>query len=564
MKKFVSKLIVVIALLTLYKVSISQTVEMSGHAFLETQEFHDNIKVKFERVAPSYQADSILTDSSGYYRIELDAGIYLIKYSKSGYIDQQISDTPIYHDTILPNITLEPIGIAGPLTGYLTVGTYKVGGDIYVPANETLFIMPGTVLKFEKDIMFQVFGELRALGTSQDSIVFTHNNDTIQWKGIDFKENSSDNSSLNYCIVEYSCDRGISIFKCSPTISNSIIQNNTHESSVGGQGENLGGGAGISLKYSNTLIKNVIVRENSGETLGCGIYCNDGNPKISNSLIINNVNPNASSSSYIRPGGGVCCSYNTHLTIENTVICFNSNSYGGGIYASGYTGVYTPEITVVNSILYKNSAPGEYGVGGAIAIFNGAILSLTNSLIWDNTGGNFHCDDPWLGVNVTLNGNLDSCDAYGNLMMDPLFVASNSSDFYLNPNSPCIDAGDNNYVTSEIDFLHNYRIWDGNNDNDTIVDIGAFEFGSQFNPVGIMTNESKKSENCLVFPNPSTGFINIEVDNISRIEIYDNSGRLVVLAKQSQVDISTLKSGIYFLKIVDMKQNLYSKKILKY
>lgn len=551
-------------LLTVYKVSITQTLEMSGYSFLENQEFHDNIKVKFERIAPSYVADSILTDSSGYYSIELDAGIYLIKYSKSGYIDRQISDTPLYHDIILPNITLETIGIAGSLTGYLTTGTYKVGGDIFVPTNETLYIMPGTVLKFEKDIMFQVFGELRAIGTSEDSIIFTHNNDTIQWKGIDFKENSSENSSMNYCIVEYSNDRGISIFKCSPIIKNSIIQYNTHESSVGGQGENEGGGAGICLKYSNTLIENVIVRENSGVTLGCGIYCSDGNPKISNSLIINNTNDKASYSSFLRPGGGVCCSYSANLLIENTVIGFNSNSYGGGIFASGFTGLYSPQVTMVNSILYENSAPGEYGAGGGIAIYNGAVLSVSNSLIWNNVGGDFHCDDPWLGVNVTTNSNMDSCDAYGNLIMNPLFVSPESNNFGINPNSPCIDAGNNDFVSSEIDFIHNYRIWDGNNNNVAIVDMGAYEYGSQYNPIGIITNESNDLKNCIVYPNPANSFINIEIEGFSSIEIYDNSGKLIVLSTNSQVDVSHLRSGLYFLKIIDMKQNYFSKKIIKY
>jgi len=191
-------------------------------------------------------------------------------------------------------------------------------------------------------------------------------------------------------------------------------------------------------------------------------------------------------------------------------------------------------------------------------------LSVSNSLIWNNVGGDFHCDDPWLGVNVTINSNMDSCDAYGNLIMNPLFVSPESNDFGINPNSPCIDAGNNDFVSSEIDFIHNYRIWDGNNNNVAIVDMGAYEYGSQYNPIGIITNESNDLKNCIVYPNPANSFINIEIEGFSSIEIYDNSGKLIVLSTNSQVDVSHLRSGLYFLKIIDMKQNYFSKKIIKY
>ncbi len=105
----------------------------------------------------------------------------------------------------------------------------------------------------------------------------------------------------------------------------------------------------------------------------------------------------------------------------------------------------------------------------------------------DNTLEDVSCDDPWLCVNVTTNNNLDSCDAYGNLTLDPQFISPINEDFTLESNSPCIDAGLNSIVTTETDFLHNYRIWDGNYDGDTVVDIGAYEYDSEYNPVGIIT-----------------------------------------------------------------------------
>lgn len=564
MIKTKSTFFILAIVLFLFKFSQSQTIEVQGYSFLENNEFSNDIKVKFERIAPTYLIDSVFTDSSGYYLIELDAGIYKVEYSKTGYIEFELPDMSLYQNTTIPDQTLETIGLSGSLSGILAEGVYKIGGDIIIEAANSLIIEPGTILEFKEDIMFQVYGELIAEGTYEDTIKFTNYNNGEFWKGIDFKENASDNSIINYCIVEHSNDRGISIFKCSPSVRNSIIQYNIYDSSVTGQDEDEGGGAGICLKYSNTLIKNVIVRNNYGKTTGCGIFCNDGNPRISNSLIINNVNPHADEISGRRSGGGVFCSYDAHLTIENTIICFNTNSVGGGICLAGFYDIFIPELTVVNSIIYENISPSIHELGGGIATYDETTLSVINSLIWNNEGGNFSCDDPWLGVNVTINNNLDSCDAYGNLIMSPLFVSPALYDFNLAPDSPCIDAGNNNYVTSEIDFIHNYRIWDGNYDNDTIVDIGSYEYDSQFNPVGIANDESEKIVNILVYPNPTKDFINVSIDNVCRIEIYDNSGRLVLLTKEVRIDISQLKPGHYFLKILDVEQNYYSEKIIKY
>ena len=564
MKKATSRLFILAIVLFLFKFSESQTIEIQGYAFLANQQYSNSIKVKFERLAPSYLIDSVFTDSSGYYNTDIETGIYKVEYSKTGYIELELPDTALYQNTTIPDQTLETIGLSGSLSGVLTADTYKVGGDIFIEASDSLIIEPGTILKFKKDVMFQIYGELIAEGTYEDTIKFTNYNNGEFWKGIDFKENASNNSIIDYCIVEHSNDRGISVFKCSPYISNSVIQNNTHQSSTNGQGEEEGGGAGICLKYSNSVVKNVIVKHNTGITLGCGIYCSDGNPHISNSIIIDNVNPQAQYSNSIRPGGGVYCTFDAKLTIENSVICYNVNSIGGGVCASGFTGTYTPELTVVNSIIYENSAPGEYSYGGGIATFNDTDLSVINSLIWNNEGGNFSCDDPWLGVNVTTNNNLDSCDAYGNLIMNPLVVSPSNEDFRLDIESPCIDAGNNSYVTSEADFSHNYRLWDGNNDNDTIVDIGSYEYGSQSIPVGIIPSKIKELKKVIVFPNPTSNYININIDNISKIEIYNNSGLLVLFSKQTHIDISKLKPGLYFVKIFDMEQNCHLEKILKY
>lgn len=214
MNHILLRLLFLALFILLVKTAESQTVTVSGYVFLEIQEFHNDTKVKFERIAPAYLTDSTYTDSTGYYIKELEAGIYRILFTRPEYLDLQLPGMPIYQDTILEDHTLETTGLSGSISGQIS-GINKVGGDIYVPVNETLILEPGTVLKFKQDIKFEVYGELNAEGTVEDSIKFTHYSEENTWKGIDFKENSSELSVLKYCIIEYSNDRGISVFKCS-------------------------------------------------------------------------------------------------------------------------------------------------------------------------------------------------------------------------------------------------------------------------------------------------------------------------------------------------------------
>ncbi len=70
-----------------------------------------------------------------------------------------------------------------------------------------------------------------------------------------------------------------------------------------------------------------------------------------------------------------------------------------------------------------------------------------------------------------------------------------------------------------------------------------------------------------VFPNPITDFIRITIndDNVQLkgATIYDLLGKEIVNTSKSEIDLSEVKSGIYFLKIQDYTDNFYSKKLIK-
>lgn len=79
---------------------------ITGHAYLVDQEFHQGIKVMFQPIGEAGQADSTYTDSTGRYRKLLYEGRYDIIFSCAGYQDSTLSALEILLSDTLPNVTL--------------------------------------------------------------------------------------------------------------------------------------------------------------------------------------------------------------------------------------------------------------------------------------------------------------------------------------------------------------------------------------------------------------------------------------------------------------------------
>ena len=245
---------------------------------------------------------------------------------------------------------------------------------------------------------------------------------------------------------------------CSNMLNNCVLLANTAVT--------FGGGA-----YGCKLI-NCAVGWNTNSYLGAGIFgC------IAIGCVVSNNTATA--------GGGA---YNSQLT--SCLILNNAASYGGAgafgstlnhcaIIGNRVGGGFQCNFT--NCLICSNSAPaGDWPGVHQGYLKNCTIVGNTNGPAADNCNLS-NCiishNGPFSGSNVNLCTLVNCCvnpkhSGSGNITNDPAYMNLAAGDFRLQSNSPCINAGNNSFVTDSTDLDGNLRIAGGT------VDIGAYEFPS--------------------------------------------------------------------------------------
>jgi hypothetical protein len=182
---------------------------------------------------------------------------------------------------------------------------------------------------------------------------------------------------------------------------------------------------------------------------------------------------------FAQNGGGVWCS-SSNVYITNCVIAGNSGTNGGGAYGGT---LYNCRLTgnrvlglgggAYGSTLYNCTVSGNSAFQGGGGVILG---TLYNSIVYYNSAQYYmnFLDEQWLYNCCTMPM---PTNGVGNITNAPLFADQAGGDFQLQPESPCINTGNNAYVSNTTDLLGNPRIYDG------IVDMGAYEFRSSGPPV---------------------------------------------------------------------------------
>ncbi|MHC4570883.1 MAG: right-handed parallel beta-helix repeat-containing protein [Planctomycetota bacterium] len=267
-------------------------------------------------------------------------------------------------------------------------------------------------------------------------------------------------------------------YQCNVTITKCTISGNTAD---------LDGGGIRCISGSHPTITNCTISGNTAKGWGAGgIYCTgDSSPTLTNCNITDNeaghgggmvcavysppiiTNCTISGNSARSWGGGIQCSSGNPM-ITNSIISGNSAPSGGGIFALG------SDPTIINCTISGNTA----SVGGAIYCADSNII-IINCILWGDNPEEIYVDNGTLVM--TYCDVQDGWSGLGNIDIDPLFVSPGywdangvliEGDYHLSEDSPCIDAGDPNYVSepNETDLDGNPRV------SGDRIDMGAYEF----------------------------------------------------------------------------------------
>lgn len=188
------------------------------------------------------------------------------------------------------------------------------------------------------------------------------------------------------------------------------------------------GGAVFCIDYSYARIDGNIFSGNSATYSGGAVCIENSTPQLVNNVFVGNS---------ARSGGALACSFDSYVLMANCTFFGNSAELEGGAVDVCYAW-----LDAANSIFWNDSAPS----GPGISLYS-AHLGISYS---DLENGQASVS---IGSSSTLDWGAGMVDA------DPLFVDEAGSDFHIQHDSPCRDAGWNQPpVSSSVDLEGDPRI----------------------------------------------------------------------------------------------------------
>ena len=506
------------------------------------------------------------------------------------------------------------IEVNGLQSGVWEADTVFVTGDVVV--QNSLDIMAGTTVIFNGfySISIEDGASLNALGTENDSILFTVTDTTGfhlfnfgrgGWNGIRMERAGT--SKLDYCRFQYGKaaldndqDGGaLRIFDSDDVvISHSTLFCNfsrehggalnavdskvmIHDCKVN---NNLTYtkldtvyfmyGGGLRFLKCEVDIKDTDFNYNYGEgAIGGALSLDSCAVKIDRCRFEHNIGINGGGLYLIRSNDWEC-------SITNSLFANNNSVHFGGGLAFCDSSPLVSNLTVVGNHSYGVNCGGiHFYQYSSPVLLNCIIYGNTNEApieepvqMWawtyDNYAPEFHnCLIQYGFENIS---NHEVILVYENCLdEDPLFVGPDNEDFRLDSDSPCINAGSLDTPTEIINGLDldgNQRVSDGR------IDIGAYEFDL----TGVQ--ETTQNENLIrIIGNPVTlsSYAEIECEKACNVYamVYSLDGKLLVnkdlgntQAVLNRIEIGemfqNLSSGTY-LFVVKMAENTLVAKIIK-
>lgn len=224
----------------------------------------------------------------------------------------------------------------------------------------------------------------------------------------------------------------------------------------------------------------------------------------------------------------------------------NNNLIGYGV--EGLTNANVNLYVINNTLINKRTASGIF-----VALQSGTVSEIRNNIFGGI--GTIYAGTPTIDSNNLNNTNLST---FG-------FMDEANFDFHLKANSTAIDAGTtlnstNGYsLVPDREYVHPAHF--SARPTVGVIDIGAYEFQ------GTLKSSNAEKKIIKLYPNPFSDYINIEkIENISSIAIYTLDGKMIKEVKEitNKLNLSSIASGLYLMKIITKDKKHLSIKIIKF
>jgi parallel beta-helix repeat protein len=322
-------------------------------------------------------------------------------------------------------------------------------------------------------------------------------------------------------------------------------------------------GAGILIQNCSPTIKyNRIIGNSIYDTLypfggGGGIHYGNGNPIIENNVFQNN---------FAYCGMGICI-YGAAGIVRNNIFSgnFGGRSYGAGTIYTFYSFEARPVIIENNTIVNNTVDSGTAG----LRLFNSMNNIARNNIVWGNYSPTqaSQISISQCTPSISYNDIQGGWSGTGNINANPQFI---SGTFYLNPTSPCVDAGDtsSSFKDPEDSAHTGFALWPAlgmlRNDMGAYGGphcsiMGSSVIGIKNNVTNSIITDFALFQN---YPNPFNPATNIKFqipkNSFVILKIFDILGREVAVlvneklhAGEYEIPFSNdmLISGIYFYRL---------------
>ena len=325
------------------------------------------------------------------------------------------------------------------------------------------------------------------------------------------------NCTLSNCIIAGNINNGGVYFNGAGKLLNCIVENNT----------STGTGAGISnAGGGDCIIENCIIRNNKATgTGGCAGVVLRANSVMKNCIIANNEATAGNT-------GGINTWENPRI-INCTVVNNKASGTSGAVNLGGTT-------TIINSILWNNSsASGVVTLSGATMTTCAVQSSASSGSILLNAANADVAGPNFINPSITIGYTTDDQSLFN---------------WQLSTGSPCINTGTDVSASGvTTDMLGTARPKGGS------FDIGAYEFNGTTTDVF----DINKTELFILYPNPASDHLTVNLQNIHSVNAYSVTGAVVpIKISNSQIDISHLVNGIYNF-VVKTGDKTYITRIIK-